>query len=368
MGRFVGKGVPDNEPNRLDRILDAKYRLIGVDVQALDEQVRQKAGVDAAQRAEDSAHAEIAKEHSAILSLAAAEAASTRAEWDRQVQAFRSKAQGKETRREWDLSRPDALLRDTPARVDDDDPRCGPSSLQKFTGEDLTAGQRTAAQMEQARAWWDAQAAEHAARAAVAAADKAAHARLVADMDGAQRDVAAAEAAARRRAREEATAANAALMGERAARRAEASAAEAAAKESEVQSTAASPWLNEDPQLGASAISSTRVRRDHWKGMSREQQAAVRAEQLKQVEAAREAGQAKAAEEARAAAMQREIASAMAQQALGAAQARRRQAEAAAEALKVQIAEKTSRDSTTRETYSNRVEPSYFQQFGTSHR
>lgn len=44
----------------------------------------------------------------------------------------------KDTRREWDLNRPDAKQIDAPARVGDDDQRNGPSSLQKFDGEDLT--------------------------------------------------------------------------------------------------------------------------------------------------------------------------------------------------------------------------------------
>jgi hypothetical protein len=53
--------------------------------------------------------------------------------------------QGKATRREWDLSRPDAKRLDMPARLGDDDPRCGPASLQRFAGEDLTVsrGQHT---------------------------------------------------------------------------------------------------------------------------------------------------------------------------------------------------------------------------------
>lgn len=46
--------------------------------------------------------------------------------------------QGKATTREWDLNRPDALQLEAPARLGDEDPRCGPASLQKFSGEDLT--------------------------------------------------------------------------------------------------------------------------------------------------------------------------------------------------------------------------------------
>ena len=50
---------------------------------------------------------------------------------------FRMLHQQPFTRREWDLYDPDAKRKDKPARVSDDDPRCGPASLQKFDGEDL---------------------------------------------------------------------------------------------------------------------------------------------------------------------------------------------------------------------------------------
>lgn len=40
-----------------------------------------------------------------------------------------------------------------PARVTDDDPRCGPASLQKFQGEDLNSRARLKYQKEQLREW-----------------------------------------------------------------------------------------------------------------------------------------------------------------------------------------------------------------------
>jgi hypothetical protein len=54
------------------------------------------------------------------------------------LKSYRTFAQGKSTTREWDLNRPDAKRQEMPARLADDDPRCGPASLQKFAGEDLT--------------------------------------------------------------------------------------------------------------------------------------------------------------------------------------------------------------------------------------
>jgi len=58
------------------------------------------------------------------------------------VGSFRAAAQGRPTRREWDLSRPDGRKLDRPARVGDDDPRCGPASMQRFDGEDLSVSSR----------------------------------------------------------------------------------------------------------------------------------------------------------------------------------------------------------------------------------
>ena len=54
---------------------------------------------------------------------------------------------------EWDLNDPDALKKDMPARVSNDDPRCGPASLQKFQGEDLNSRARLKYQKEQLREW-----------------------------------------------------------------------------------------------------------------------------------------------------------------------------------------------------------------------
>lgn len=55
-------------------------------------------------------------------------------ELNRAVNEFRMLHQQPESRREFDLYDPDYLKKDKPARVSDDDPRCGISSLQKFDG------------------------------------------------------------------------------------------------------------------------------------------------------------------------------------------------------------------------------------------
>jgi len=66
---------------------------------------------------------------------------------------FRMLHQQPNSRREWDLYDPDALKKDRPARVSDDDPRCGISGLQKFDGEDLNSKARGKFMEEQRRLW-----------------------------------------------------------------------------------------------------------------------------------------------------------------------------------------------------------------------
>lgn len=72
-------------------------------------------------------------------------------ELNKAVNEFRVLHQQADSRREFDLNDPDALRKDKPARVSDDDPRCGVSSLQKFVGEDLNGKARQKLQQEQAR-------------------------------------------------------------------------------------------------------------------------------------------------------------------------------------------------------------------------
>lgn len=51
------------------------------------------------------------------------------------------------TNPEFDLNDPRSLMKDRPARVGDNDPRCGVSSLQLFEGEDLGKQQRVKQQV-----------------------------------------------------------------------------------------------------------------------------------------------------------------------------------------------------------------------------
>jgi hypothetical protein len=72
-------------------------------------------------------------------------------ELNKSLNDYRKTFQRKEDTREFDLNDPDSLKNDKPARISDDDPRLGVSSLQKFSGEDLNSKGRKKLQQEQTR-------------------------------------------------------------------------------------------------------------------------------------------------------------------------------------------------------------------------
>lgn len=74
-------------------------------------------------------------------------------ELNKAMNEFRMLHQQPDSRREFDLYDPDYLKKDKPARVSDQDPRCGIASLQKFEGEDLNSKARKKYQAEQTREW-----------------------------------------------------------------------------------------------------------------------------------------------------------------------------------------------------------------------
>jgi len=74
------------------------------------------------------------------------QAEQAKAEWERQIAA-------RKLNPDYELHDKDALKKQKPARVGDDDPRLGPASLQVFDGEDLRAAERRELQHKQMRNW-----------------------------------------------------------------------------------------------------------------------------------------------------------------------------------------------------------------------
>ncbi|XP_063998905.1 RIB43A-like with coiled-coils protein 2 isoform X2 [Pogoniulus pusillus] len=141
------------ELQRQSRIFNARLRTIGVDKDALDRQVKEKKVEAAAEKARNEELANESKQLDKLMCLLEEQQKKEIRNINKAVSEFQKSFQKPETRREFDLSDPQALRKDRPARLSDSDPRCTVSGLQKFMGEDLNYEQRVKFQKEQLREW-----------------------------------------------------------------------------------------------------------------------------------------------------------------------------------------------------------------------
>lgn len=93
------------------------------------------------------------KELDRQLKLMEAEKREVHRSLEKECREFSRTNLSKEQTREFDIHDPLANRKGKPARVGDDDPRCGPASLQKFNGEDLYREERIRQQQLQQRSF-----------------------------------------------------------------------------------------------------------------------------------------------------------------------------------------------------------------------
>ncbi|XP_052646805.1 RIB43A-like with coiled-coils protein 2 [Harpia harpyja] len=141
------------ELQRQSRIFNARVRTIGVDKDALDTQVKERKIQEAAEKARNEELANEMKQNDKIMCMLEERQKNDIRNVNKAISEFQKNFQKPETRREFDLSDPQALKKDRPARLSDNDPRCTISGLQKFMGEDLNYHQRMKFQKEQLREW-----------------------------------------------------------------------------------------------------------------------------------------------------------------------------------------------------------------------
>ncbi|KAJ3217762.1 Protein Tax-1 [Dinochytrium kinnereticum] len=145
------------DEDRKQRIFNPKMRTLGIDVNALEEQIRLKNEMKKVERQRDMAFDRSMKYTNDILTMMDEHVNRTRREHLANMNQFRKESQRPEQGRDFDLYDPQAQLKDKPARVGNDDPRCGISGMQKFEGEDLGSDGRARLQKEQIRAWTEQQ-------------------------------------------------------------------------------------------------------------------------------------------------------------------------------------------------------------------
>ncbi|CAD5112305.1 unnamed protein product [Dimorphilus gyrociliatus] len=271
------------EEERKSRIFNAKTRLIGIDTQALDYQIRDRQQMTTMEKRREEAFAADATRNDKIACLLQQRQEHDQRELSKALNEFRSLHQQPNSRREWDLYDPDGLRKDKPARVNDDDPRCGSSSLQKFEGEDLNSKARKGFQQEQMRHWNAEQ-----ARAREQAEKNQKRADYLNDLkmrelDNRAVELQQAEEACRRAINSATADYNKALANEKAARDALKQKQDEDDKATEIANQIMGDILTENPAVAQSAFGAHRVVPDRWKGMSPEQIADIRREQAKQM-------------------------------------------------------------------------------------
>jgi len=285
----------EREAERLLRIKDPS-KCGKVPVEALDAQVAEKAA--AAKAAKDLNAAYDSERLYVDQQLSYLEQERRRAEREKlqEVQRFRESLQGRGMAREFDLNNPKGLLEANPARTADDDPRLTVSGMQKFHGEDLTYGHRIKAQRDELRQWCEEAAAAKAEAKRQAQAEEAAFADRLMQIDATKSQMEEAMRQARSSMNRSVAEYNQAQLAAKRERERAQQVLDLQCNVEEIQANLAGTVLTEDPSVGRSYVAPNRLRPDHYKGMSPEEQQHILNEQALQREIKAEAAKAALAE------------------------------------------------------------------------
>lgn len=274
------------EQERQSRVFNARVRTIGVDLQALEQQVNERKWMEEQEhRRSEAFHADMVRNDKIICLLQKRQENDIR-ELNKSVNEFRQKFQQPETRREFDIYDPDSKKKDKPARVSDDDPRCGVSSLQKFLGEDLNDKERKKLQQEQLREWTIQQMNEKFQEEANLKQANRLHDLKAIELDQRTMELQLAEQECRKAINQAQKDYNLALAKERKTKEESESRAQQEDNFTEIKNQVFSDLLTENPAVCQSAFGPHRVITDRWKGMSPAEINAIRHTQQKQREEA----------------------------------------------------------------------------------
>jgi len=272
-----------NEEERKSRIFNARTRLIGVDKSALDAQVDEQNNMQSAENARNNAYAREMIKNDKLGVLYQERQERDVRELQKNLNDFRFQNQREDTRREWDLYRPDYLQIDKPARTSDVDATLGVSSAQIFDGEDLSGNIRQTAQQKQRSQWAAAQIEEK--RRADQQRDYADHLYQLKQVELDQKglDLQNQEIECRRAVTSATKEFNLQQAEERKQREHEQECANLQDNLTEIKNHVYGDMLTENPDVAKSAFGSHRVITDRWKGMNQNQIDEIRKTQAAQV-------------------------------------------------------------------------------------
>lgn len=256
------------ELQRQSRIFNARVRTIGVDLGSLKYQVAERQNME---QLENQRHEEFANHmnrHDKICVLLQKRQENDMRELNQSLNSFRNTFQKKEETREFDLNDPDSLKNDKPARISDDDPRCGISTLQMFSGEDLNSKGRKKLQQEQVREWCKQQVNErNQEKSNMTQADRL-YDLKAREMDQRAVELSESEHQCRQAINLATSAFNVSLAKENKTKQNLEKTQELDDNFTEISNQVFGDMLTENPDVAQSAFGSHRVIPDRWKGMS----------------------------------------------------------------------------------------------------
>jgi hypothetical protein len=274
----------ERELQRQSRIFNAKVRTIGIDLQAVQEQERNRRMMEEMERRRHEAFANDMIRNDKIAELLERRQQADIRRLNKALNEYRKMHQQPNTRKEFDLYDPDYLKKDKPARVSDDDPRCTLSSMQKFEGEDLNNPARKKLQQEQLREWSKQQAEERRkAEERKKYADHLYDLKQI-ELDQRAQELQKAEEECRKAIKMASANYNKALAEEAARQKELDDRREMDDKLTEIANNVHGDFLTENPAIATSAFGPHRVIPDRWKGFSQEQKDEVRKTQKLQDE------------------------------------------------------------------------------------
>eukprot|EP00981_Chlorochromonas_danica_P002070 scaffold420_cov169-Ochromonas_danica.AAC.30 len=189
MARDEARVLKRREENeiRRQRYLQAKVRLIGVDVQALNQQVAEKHRLRQDEKEADRFERLQAMEIERLLAQSAEE--------ERQMREF----QMQQLKESWESAKShQQTLKAQPSTKDFDIENCGPASALRFAGEDQSHDDRLSSQKAQMKKWIQEQIAEKAALRHLEKEDEMSYAEMLRAVDEIREQTEREEAALRK--------------------------------------------------------------------------------------------------------------------------------------------------------------------------
>jgi len=354
------------DAGRLERVQDAKLRTLGVDKMALDGQVHEKADLKKTAEEQDRYYAQLQTYFNQVLVKKELESHDAATKMERELHNFRLENQGHDKRLERDL---DVPLRDVkPSRIGDDDARCGVASMQRFDGEDLTAGDRIKVQKAQQREWAAEQVQARVEQHELEKKEAVLFDNLIKYQTDYANQIAEEEGTTRKHIICETSDINKQLAEEKKLRMISAKEMETEAEKVEKEYITKSPFFTEDPSKAQSSVSKHRIRVTEYKGMSNDELEKIFETQQEQ----RIEMEEKKKEEKMFDIHHDRITSTLYSQlevaAVDSSTFLVEQRQMLAEELKRQNEEKKQRDLEINNLYKNVPTSDFFDQFGTSHR